>query len=107
MACVLQTPEARNDVKEIARYLAHEQHRRRAAEGFVQKLNRKARLYAEHPLMGAARPDLGADYRCFVHQRWVAIYRPLEDGILILRVVDGARDFGAIFGLPPGSPDRN
>jgi hypothetical protein len=34
--------------------------------------------------MGTARPDLGE------HQRWVVIDRPLDDGILILRVADGS-----------------
>jgi toxin ParE1/3/4 len=100
MSRVLWTPESRCDIKDIARYLAHEQHRRQAAQRFVQELDRKSRLYATQPLMGTARPELGEEYRCFTHQRWVVIYRPLDDGILILRVVDGARDFGGIFGLP-------
>ena len=92
MSRVLRTPEARGDIKEIARYLAHEQHRRRAAERFVQELDRKFQLYATQPRMGTARPDLGEQYRSFTHQRWVVIYRPLDDGILILRVVDGSRE---------------
>ena len=99
MPRVLRTPEARGDIKEIARYLAHEQHRRRAAERFVQELDREFQLYATQPRIGTARPDLGEQYRSFTHQRWVVIYRPLDDGILILRVVDGSRDFADIFGL--------
>ena len=108
MSRVLPTPEASGDIKEIARYLAHEQHRRRAAERFVQELDRKFQLYATQPRMGTARPDLGEQYRSFTHDRpGVVIYRPLDDGILILRVVDGSRDFADIFGLPSVPPDDN
>jgi toxin ParE1/3/4 len=101
MPRVLRTPEAISDIKEIARYLAHQQHRREAARRFVQDLAQKARIYATQPRMGTARPDLCENCRCFTLKRWVVIYQPLDDGILLLRVVDGARDFERIFGLSP------
>ena len=47
--------------------------------------------------MGTARPDLGEDLRVFSHKRYVIVYRALADGIEVLRVVDGARDYPSLF----------
>jgi plasmid stabilization system protein ParE len=47
--------------------------------------------------MGTARPDLGGDLRVFSHKRYVIVYRALADGIEVLRVVDGARDYPSLF----------
>ena len=55
------------------------------------------KAYADQPEMGTARPDLGSSYRVFHHKRWVVIYRPIQSGIEILRVVDGARDYPSLF----------
>jgi toxin ParE1/3/4 len=47
--------------------------------------------------MGDPRPDLGEGLRCFVVGSYVVIYKPLDDGILVLLVVQGARDIPAVF----------
>jgi toxin ParE1/3/4 len=47
--------------------------------------------------MGEARPDLGDEVRCFAVGNYVAFYRPLEDGILLLLVIHGARDIPTVF----------
>jgi plasmid stabilization system protein ParE len=33
----------------------------------------------------------------FTHKRWVIIFRPAPDGIEIMRVLDGSRDFPRLF----------
>jgi plasmid stabilization system protein ParE len=49
-------------------------------------------------VIGTARPDLGESYRLFTYKRWVIVFRPIHDGIEIIRIVDGSRDFSRIFG---------
>lgn len=38
------------------------------------------------PLMGRARDDLRAGIRMFVHRRYVILYSPLKDGVVIERI---------------------
>lgn len=44
------------------------------------------------PLSGPVRPRIASDARVLVIERWVVVYRLLEDGPQIVRIVDGARD---------------
>lgn len=71
---------------------------RRAATAVVDEFERKGASYARQPLMGDLRDDLGENLRSFVFRRWyVAIYEPLGDGIRVLRVFDGRRDYARHF----------
>ncbi len=47
---------------------------------------------AEQPQMGAPRPELSATARILVHGRYVAIYEPQADGVLLVAIVHGMRD---------------
>ncbi|HPM80454.1 MAG TPA: type II toxin-antitoxin system RelE/ParE family toxin [Candidatus Anammoximicrobium sp.] len=68
-----------------------------AADRLLERIDEKCRLYATQPEMGSPRPDLGRQVRCFSVGNYVVIYRPLEDGILILLVIHGARDIPTVF----------
>jgi plasmid stabilization system protein ParE len=48
-------------------------------------------------LIGSRQPELPEALRVFVHKRYVVIYEPDEEGLTVLRVVDGARDFSRLF----------
>ncbi len=91
------TPAAAQDLEDIGYYIGIDQHRPSIAETILREIDATCRLYATQPLMGTSRPDLGESYRVFHHKRWVIIYRPISDGIEILRVVDGARDYPSLF----------
>jgi plasmid stabilization system protein ParE len=43
--------------------------------------------------LGTAAPDLGTGIRLFTSRRWVIIFRYIDDGILVLRIVDGKQDY--------------
>jgi len=43
--------------------------------------------------MGQAYPELGKEYRGFVHKRWLIIFQPREYGIEVYAVLDSYRDF--------------
>ena len=93
MPRVRRTPEAERDLREIAFYIGKTQHRPLAAENLLREIDAKLRLYAGQPLSGARRSDLDEDARIFVHKRHIIVYRPLDDGIEVMRVLDGSRDF--------------
>ncbi len=97
MATVLRTDAAENDLREIAYYIVVRDRRPVTADKVVDDILRKCKLYAETPEMGTRADDLGSGYRLFAHKRWVIIYRSIVDGIVILRIVDGARDYSSLF----------
>lgn len=54
--------------------------------------------YARQPLMGDRREDLGPGLRSFPFKKnYVVIYRPLDDGIDVLRIFHSARDYPRLF----------
>lgn len=95
MAQVLTTPAAEEARIEIWLHIA--QDNPAAADRQLERIDDKCELYAQQPEMGDARPDLGRDVRCFPVGNYVVIYRLLEDGILVLLVVHGARDIPVVF----------
>lgn len=98
MPRLIRTPAAEDDLLEIAYYIAVEQGRPQTAERVIDGIISKCGEYAASPLIGEARPALGADYRVFHFKRWVVIYHPIADGIEVMRIVDGSRDYPRFFG---------
>jgi hypothetical protein len=43
--------------------------------------------------LGTAAPELGLGVRLFSHQRWVILFRYVDDGLLVLRIADGSEDY--------------
>jgi toxin ParE1/3/4 len=99
MARVLRTELSRSDTKSIAHYLAEQSQSRRVALRFIESIVEKCDLYASRPNLGEACPDLGNDVRRFPVGNYVVFYRPLPDGIEVLRVLHGSRDIPAIWRL--------
>ena len=97
MSRVERTPAAEQDLRDIGYYIGVEQHRPSTAEAILREIDAQCRTYSTKPLMGTPRPDLGQGYRVIHHKRWVIIYQPIDDGIEVLRIVDGARDYPSLF----------
>ena len=96
------SPLAETDLEEIYARIAFRDGRRQTAKNVVRGLRQEcedyARLFAKGYVLGTARPDLGESLRVFTHKRWVVVFRPVRDGIEVVRVIDGSRDFGRLFG---------
>jgi len=85
---------AEDDIESIAHYIGVANHSPEAARKLIDDIYGKCESYARQPLMGDIVPELGDDVRCFpVRRNYVVLYRPLEDGALILRVFHTARDW--------------
>jgi toxin ParE1/3/4 len=49
----------------------------------------------DNPLIGRARPELAADLRSFPVGNYVLFYRPIADGVELVRALSGHRDIHA------------
>jgi len=70
---------------------------RAAAERFTTEIRQKCRLLADNPRLGRTRDELRPGLRSFSVGRFLILYRVLDDGIQVVRVVHGARNIGALF----------
>ena len=51
---------------------------------------------AAFPELGPERSDITAEARMLVIERWIALYRVVEQGVQIVRIVDGTRDLSQL-----------
>jgi toxin ParE1/3/4 len=98
MSHAIWSSEAEHDVEEIALYVAIQDGRPHTAVQIVGEIHELCELIATQPEMGEARSEFCVGCRVFpCKKRWIILYRPTEDGIQVLRVVDGTRDFEKLF----------
>ena len=91
------TPTARADLKEIGHFIAERDGRRLTARKIVREIHAKCSDYASNLLLGEANPNLGEGFRIFPHKRWVVIYQPRDYGLEVFAVLDGSREYEALF----------
>lgn len=89
-------PRAEVDLAAAIDYITPESPR--AASRMLVAVERACGLLGDNPYLGRARPELGRDTRSWVVGRYLILYRPVEGGIEVVRVVHGARDLDAIEG---------
>ncbi len=94
MSRVVRGPRAGRDLWRIWAYIAKDNIA--AADALIRTIDQKFQALARNPLMGSARPDLAPTARSLVVGKYLILYRPLEDGVEIVRVVHGARRPGSI-----------
>ena len=95
MPSVRFLPLARDDLHEIWEYIA--QDNIEAAERLVNRIEELGQLLAQHPHLGRRREELATGLRSFPMDRYLVFYRPIEDGIEIVRVLHASRDIDSIF----------
>lgn len=92
MSDVKWTRIAKTDLEDIAWFVGIQDRRPQVADELIDAIVAKVERYSRQPLMGSLHPQLPADLRVCLHKRYVVIYEPKPDGIVVLRVVDSARD---------------
>ena len=95
MARLTITESARADLQEIRTYIAKDNPA--AARRVVERLRAQARKLAATPGIGRSRKDLRPDLFSFPVGKHVLFYRPQPGGIVLVRVIHGARDLPALF----------
>jgi toxin ParE1/3/4 len=87
--------EAKADLDEIWLYIT--QDNPDAADKYIRAIVSRFPTLASMPLMGRQREELSPRLRSFPVGRHVIFYRPLDNGVEIARVLDGARDLPPLF----------
>ena len=90
MAQAELSPEAQEDLSEIWEYIG--QFSEEAANQIIDTIYQKTELLARSPYMGTARPEFTPTLRSFPVEKYVVFYRPIDNGIEVVRVLHGARD---------------
>ena len=95
MARIIRTHPANEDILAIAEWIAEDN--LPAAERWLDKIDQTLTLIAKYPLMGEAVEYLRPGMRRFCVGNYLLFYRPLEDGIELLRVLHGSRRIEDLF----------
>ena len=95
MGKVLFTRRAREDLLDIWLYIAS-RNSEAIADRVYDRVEDACRLLRDHPLIGPARPEIAPAARTLAIERWLALYRLVDDGARIVRIIDGARDLARI-----------
>lgn len=86
---------ASRDLNEIAYYFA--ENNLAAGDRFFRAFNRKCQQLIAFPNSGKSYATIRPGLRGLSLEGYIIFYRILDDGIEILRVVSGRRDFPSVF----------
>ena len=95
MARILRTARAEEDYREIWDFVARDDPT--AADRLLRKFDEKLQLCVTNPGMGTLRERYAPGLRSIPVGNYVLFYRPAENGIELIRVLHGARNFNRIF----------
>jgi plasmid stabilization system protein ParE len=96
MLIARRTEAAERDLRDIAFYVAVNEHRPEAADRIMDELITQADNLAQSSRssqMGSSCPELGDSVRLFSHKRRVIIFRYQAHGIDVLRFADSSQDY--------------
>lgn len=97
------TNAAIDDLEHIALFIATDNPT--AAINLVDAVQEKAGLIATQPQAGRPRPELGENVRSIHVKSYLLIYRPIDDGVELLRILHGARNLDSLFKTPTHPED--
>jgi toxin ParE1/3/4 len=90
MRPVIRSVQAEEDLLEIWDYVADDDPD--AADALLRKIAAAMQMIAENPEAGRLRLELAPDIRSFGVGKYLIFYRSTEGGILVVRILHGARD---------------
>lgn len=94
MSRVSKTALAADDLEEIWLHIASDNIY--AADALIDTIDARARILADHPSMGRARPELDSAIRSYPVDSYILFYRPHTHGIELVRVLHASRDVPGI-----------
>ena len=90
MPRIVRTSRAEEDLLEIWRYIADDNPG--AADRVLDAIAAACKVVAENPAAGRLREELAPRVRSFTVGNYLVFYRPMQKGIVVIRVLHGARD---------------
>ncbi|MCP4565175.1 MAG: type II toxin-antitoxin system RelE/ParE family toxin [Bosea sp.] len=94
MSFVHYSKRAKQDLLDIWLWIARDN--AGLADAVLDCIERRANKLSQHREIGAARPEIGEGARGLVVERWLVLYRLVDSGVQIVRIVDGTRDLGRL-----------
>ena len=94
MGRIRRTQQAKEDLVEILKHLRGLSEK--AADRVADEIDQKLHLLAQFPMLGTARDEFSFGLRSAATGNHVIFFRPLSDGIRVIRILYGRRDFTAI-----------
>jgi|SRR5215211_7232059 len=92
MRRIVWTPVAESDLDNILFYIALVGRNVAVGERIFHELRSFLTEQAEKRLSGHRHADAPDDWLYCKYKRWLIFYRPLADGVEVMRVVDAVRD---------------
>lgn len=86
---------ALEDLDDIWRYLA--QRSLEDATRFITRFEEVFSLLNDFPQIGRERNDLRSGIRSYVFQRYVVLYRQVDEDVLVEAIIRGDRDIEGMF----------
>lgn len=68
----------------------------RTADRILDRIEENCGRLRDYPQLGVGRPDIAVEARALIIERWLALYRLIEGGVQVVRIVDGARDLARL-----------
>jgi toxin ParE1/3/4 len=91
MATARRSPRAEIDLAEIWTYIAHDDPL--AADRQLDQIAAACEMLAANPAVGPRRGDLATELRFYPVGNYLIFYIVDEHGIIVVRVLHGARDY--------------
>ncbi|WP_242040306.1 type II toxin-antitoxin system RelE/ParE family toxin [Anabaena subtropica] len=63
----------------------------------LQKIDSQLKILASNPGMGRKRDSLASNLRSFPVGNYLIFYRPINEGIEVIRILHGVRDIPSLF----------
>jgi toxin ParE1/3/4 len=95
MSRYIISPEASQDLDEISDYFLSRS--LEAGEWFVNGFEQKCKNLVKFPNMGRSYAEVEPSLRGVPLEGYIILYRVIEDGVEIVRVVSGYRDLESLF----------
>lgn len=95
MSRYIISPEASQDLDEISDYFLSQS--LEAGERFVNKFEQKCKNLVKFPNIGRSYAGIEPSLRGIPLEGYIILYRVIEDGVEIARVVSGYRDLESLF----------
>ena len=95
MLKVFRTAAAEVDLLDIWSYIARDS--TRAADGLLDSIAAACNVLADNPAAGRLREELAPNLRSIAVGKYIVFYRPAQNGIVVIRILHGARDLPALF----------
>ena len=96
------SPRAERDLRDIYDFIGTRRESPQAARRLIESIRRKAEAYARQPGMGTLHEEIeipgeAGPVRSFRMKNYLAFYLETPNGIFVLRVIHGRRDYPSLF----------